>query len=234
MGRLRAILSRTRQTAATGDATTRQQVRDVLHEDATATAHATPPARLESSIHAGYSPVASDLLHVARPGGCNMQQPAADCTPAFSFTPPVDPEAEREALEERAGIIAEGCGIDQATALREARLCIGRARAWSTFIANVGRILAAPEADQASAARPLPNRSCSEVRRRDGPDDGRGDAELDRCAEAIRRRLKPELRPLGCAAAPAEPVRPAAPGRNQPGRRLGRAVAMHPGTGNGE
>jgi hypothetical protein len=79
-----------------------------------------------------------------------MQQPVADCTPAFSFTPPVDPEAEREALEERAGIIAEGCGIDQATALREARLCIGRARAWSTFIANVGRILAAGEADQAS------------------------------------------------------------------------------------
>ncbi len=78
-----------------------------------------------------------------------MQQPAADCAPAFSFTPPVDPEAESEALEERAGIIAEGCGIDHATALREARLCIGRARAWSTFIANVGRILAAPEADQA-------------------------------------------------------------------------------------
>jgi hypothetical protein len=78
-----------------------------------------------------------------------MQQPAADCIPAFSFLTLVDPEAEREALEERAGIIAEGCGIDQATALREARLCIGRARAWSTFIANVGCILAAPEADQA-------------------------------------------------------------------------------------
>jgi hypothetical protein len=79
-----------------------------------------------------------------------MQQPAADCTPAFSFSPPVDPEAERDALEERAGIIAEGCGIGQAAGLREARLCMGRARAWSTFIANVGRILAAPEADQAS------------------------------------------------------------------------------------
>ena len=78
-----------------------------------------------------------------------MQQPAADCTPAFSFTPPVDPEAEREALEERAGIVAEGCGIEQATALREARLCIARARTWSTFIDNVGRVLAAPEADQA-------------------------------------------------------------------------------------
>jgi hypothetical protein len=78
-----------------------------------------------------------------------MQQPVANCIPAFSFTPPVDPEAEREALEERAGIIAEGCGIDQATALREARGCIARARTWSTFIANVGRILAAPEADQA-------------------------------------------------------------------------------------
>jgi hypothetical protein len=79
-----------------------------------------------------------------------MQQPAADCTQAFSFTPPVDPEAERELLEERAGIIAEGCGIDQATALREARGCMGRARTWSTFIDNVGRVLAAPEADKAS------------------------------------------------------------------------------------
>jgi hypothetical protein len=78
-----------------------------------------------------------------------LQQPAADCTPAFSFITLVDPEAEREALEERAGIIAEGCGFDQATALREAQLCIARARTWSTFIANVGRILAAPEADQA-------------------------------------------------------------------------------------
>jgi len=79
-----------------------------------------------------------------------MQQPVADCAPAFSFLAPVDPEAEREALEERAGIIAEGCGIDQAAALGEARGCIPRARAWSTFIANVGRILAAPAADQAS------------------------------------------------------------------------------------
>jgi hypothetical protein len=78
-----------------------------------------------------------------------MQQPSTDCTTAFLFLAPVDPEAEREALEERAGIIAEGCGIDQATALREARGCIGRARAWSTFIANVGCILAAPETDQA-------------------------------------------------------------------------------------
>ena len=79
-----------------------------------------------------------------------MQQPAADCDLAFSFIAPVDPEAEREVLEERAGIIAEGCGIDQAMALREAQGCIARARTWSTFIANVGRILAAPEADQAS------------------------------------------------------------------------------------
>jgi len=77
-----------------------------------------------------------------------VQQPSADCALTFSFIAPVDPEAEREALEERAGIIAEGCGIDQATALREARLCIGRARTWSTFIANVGRILAAPETNQ--------------------------------------------------------------------------------------
>jgi hypothetical protein len=77
-----------------------------------------------------------------------VEQPAADCTPAFAFLAPVDPEAEREALEERAGIIAEGCGIDEATALREARLCIARARTWSTFIANVRRILAAPVINQ--------------------------------------------------------------------------------------
>ncbi|MGA8055964.1 MAG: hypothetical protein WCA12_19260 [Burkholderiales bacterium] len=77
-----------------------------------------------------------------------MQQRVADSARAFSFTPPVDPESDREALEERAGLIAEGCGLDPATALREAHLCIGRARAWSTFIANAGRILAAPAADQ--------------------------------------------------------------------------------------
>jgi hypothetical protein len=113
MGRLRAILSRTRQTAATGDATARQQIRDVLHDDVAATLDATPADRLESSIHAGYSPVPPNLLRVARPGGCNMQQPAADCAPAFSFLAPVDPDAEREALEERQAQPAPDYELDQ-------------------------------------------------------------------------------------------------------------------------
>jgi len=113
MGRLRAILSRTRQTAATSDATTRQQVPDVLHEDAAATLDATRPDRLESSIHGGFSPVASDLLHVARPGGCNVQQPSADCALTFSFLTLVDPEAEREALEERQAQPAPDYELDQ-------------------------------------------------------------------------------------------------------------------------
>ena len=78
-----------------------------------------------------------------------MRQIADTGALAFSFIPPADPVADGEALEERAGIIAEGCGLDQATALREARLCIERARAWSGFIADVGRFLAAPVADRA-------------------------------------------------------------------------------------
>jgi hypothetical protein len=41
MGRLRAILSRTRRRAATGDATPRHRIADVLHEDAVATLDAT-------------------------------------------------------------------------------------------------------------------------------------------------------------------------------------------------
>jgi hypothetical protein len=122
----------------------------VLHEDAAATLDATTANGLEPSIHAGFSNVALNVSRVARPGGGDMQQRVADRARAFSFTPPIDPESDREALEERAGLIAEGCGLDPATALREAHLCIGRARAWSTFIANAGRILAAPAADRTS------------------------------------------------------------------------------------
>jgi hypothetical protein len=84
------------------------------------------------------------------PWGRRHAKPLAESTRAFSFALPVGPESDREALEERAGLIAEGCGLDLATTLREAHLCIGRARAWSTFVANAGRILAAPAADQAS------------------------------------------------------------------------------------
>ena len=35
----------------------------------------------------------------------------------FTFSPPSDLVAEHETLEERAAIIAEGCGMDQAAAL---------------------------------------------------------------------------------------------------------------------
>src|SRR5262245_34235061 len=51
----------------------------------------------------------------------------------FDFAPPSDPESDREALEERAAIIAEGCGLDSAQALQEAVWQAGREKAWRAF-----------------------------------------------------------------------------------------------------
>ena|ERR1035437_9822241 len=45
----------------------------------------------------------------------------------FDFAPPAD---DAEALEQRAAIIAEGCGIDQAMAFQEARWQADRERCW--------------------------------------------------------------------------------------------------------
>ena len=57
--------------------------------------------------------------------------------------------AHREALEERAGIIAEGCGMGQAQALKEARWQVDRERAWRAFLRNARCILNAAEGARA-------------------------------------------------------------------------------------
>jgi hypothetical protein len=62
----------------------------------------------------------------------------------FEFAPPGDIEA----LEERACIIAERCGIDHAQARQEARWQAERERAWRAFRLNAERILAIPEAQR--------------------------------------------------------------------------------------
>ena len=64
----------------------------------------------------------------------------------FEFSPPSDPANDAEALEERAAIIAEGCGIDQARALQEARWQADRERCWRVFMGNAERILNVPAA----------------------------------------------------------------------------------------
>jgi hypothetical protein len=66
----------------------------------------------------------------------------------FDFAPPADPESDREAIEERAGIIAEGCGMEPAQALQEALWRADGERAWRAFISNAKRILSAPEGDR--------------------------------------------------------------------------------------
>jgi hypothetical protein len=63
----------------------------------------------------------------------------------FEFAPPGDPDSDREALEERAAIIAEGCGLDPAQALQEAVWQADRERAWRAFLRNAKLILAASE-----------------------------------------------------------------------------------------
>jgi hypothetical protein len=67
----------------------------------------------------------------------------------FKFVAPGGPYDEEE-LEERAGIIAEGCLLDQDTALQEARWQLDRAQAWKTFLHNAETILNAP-AEQCEA-----------------------------------------------------------------------------------
>jgi len=64
----------------------------------------------------------------------------------FGFFAPADPESDREALEERAGILGEANGCEQATALAEARWQAEKEKTWRVFIGNARRILDAPEA----------------------------------------------------------------------------------------
>ena len=87
----------------------------------------------------------------------------------FTFTPPGDPANDDEALQERAAIMAEGNGWDDATALREARWQANRERAWRAFLLNAERILAAPAAKHGA----LLTRYQAEAARRYGEATGR-------------------------------------------------------------
>src|SRR5688572_20873856 len=71
-------------------------------------------------------------------------QPMGQARETFDFSAPADPEA----LEERACIIAEGCGMEYAQALQEARWQAERAASWAAFRRNAERILSAPQGQQ--------------------------------------------------------------------------------------
>ena len=62
----------------------------------------------------------------------------------FSFTPPGDPANDDEALQERVAIMIEANGMDEATALQEARWQADRERCWRGVLRNAARVLEAP------------------------------------------------------------------------------------------
>ena len=59
---------------------------------------------------------------------------------SFSFTPPGDSANDDEALLERVAIMVES-GMDEATALQEARWNADRERCWRGFLRNAQRVL---------------------------------------------------------------------------------------------
>ncbi len=109
----------------------------------------------------------------------------------FDFAPPADPENDAEALEERAGIVAEGCGMEPAQALQEARRQADRERAWRAFIGNAKRILDAPE----SARKALVNRYGAEAAERYGEPTAAAMAEAMRGWIAARTTAGTDSRP---------------------------------------
>jgi hypothetical protein len=87
--------------------------------------------------------------------GSDDLRKAADCAATvgtsrdpFDFTPLGDPTNDDEALRERAAIIAEASGWNNARALQEARWQSDRERCWRTFLRHAGRVQAAPEAQR--------------------------------------------------------------------------------------
>jgi len=84
------------------------------------------------------------VLREHKPGILAALQAAANDQELFSFSPPGDPASDDEALQERAGIMAEGNGWDAARALQEARWQVDRERCWRGFLRNAGRVLEAP------------------------------------------------------------------------------------------
>lgn len=65
----------------------------------------------------------------------------------FSFSPPGDPTNDDEALLERVAIMMQS-GMDEATALQEARWNTDRERCWRGFLRNAQHILDAPSAQR--------------------------------------------------------------------------------------
>jgi hypothetical protein len=76
--------------------------------------------------------------------GCAQPVAEAPDTELFDFALLTDPDSDQEALEERAAIVAEGCGVAPTQALREARWQAEREQTWRAFLRNARRILDAP------------------------------------------------------------------------------------------
>ncbi len=66
----------------------------------------------------------------------------------FDFAPPGDPANDDEAFRERAAIMAEANGWNDAAALQEARWEADRERCWRAFLRNAARVQAAPKAER--------------------------------------------------------------------------------------
>ena len=67
----------------------------------------------------------------------------------FTFAPPGDPANDAEAVAERAAIMGIENGMDEATALQEARWQADRERCWRAFLRNAACVLVAPEGERA-------------------------------------------------------------------------------------
>lgn len=73
---------------------------------------------------------------------------ALDEQEQFIFAPPGDAANDEEAIKERAAIMGVENGLNDATALKEARWQADRERAWRAFLLNAERVLRAPEAQR--------------------------------------------------------------------------------------
>ena len=89
-------------------------------------------------------PLSNPVAEARRERALEKRLPSESAIELFEFTPPGDPPNDDEALQERAAIMAEANGWDDATALQEARLQADKERCWRGFLRNAARILAVP------------------------------------------------------------------------------------------
>jgi hypothetical protein len=92
----------------------------------------------------GPRPAVERLLPALREHKQELLAALAPGPELFAFAPPAECDCLRDAIEERAAIIAEGCGMEHRQALREARWRVEQERALAAFQRNAERILAAP------------------------------------------------------------------------------------------